>query len=287
MLVAIMTCGLTVTTMTSCSNEDDPVKPDPVITETLTGEWLTFVNRNFDEDDDKNDIEYVLLSFDEAGVITQKVYIGNTTQPIRYWERMHRHGIYTVNEATHTLTYENLTLEPETIKYSFDKDLLTLSPIDDEADYRIKSLTFHRPTKSEKDLLSVYDLSLWGDDYAGKWFGVNEHNGLYTYMMLDFTEGSGLKTIRYSVYEDKCTRTAYTQYYNEADDIEDYEKVLEIHSTTDYSQSDFYWWKVADNTLTLGLTKYEDMFSVYHPLTKADIELMAELDKKSNSADSN
>jgi hypothetical protein len=29
------------------------------------------------------------------------------------------------------------------------------------------------------------------------------------------------------------------------------------------------------------------MFSVYHPLTKADIELMAELDKKSNSADSN
>ena len=33
MLAAILICGLTVTMMTSCSKEDDPVNPDPVITE--------------------------------------------------------------------------------------------------------------------------------------------------------------------------------------------------------------------------------------------------------------
>jgi len=45
MLAAILICGLTVTMMTSCSKEDDPVNPDPVITETLTGEWFAVVNR--------------------------------------------------------------------------------------------------------------------------------------------------------------------------------------------------------------------------------------------------
>ena len=95
MLAAILTCGLTVTMMTSCSNDDDPVNPDPVITEALTGEWFAVVNRvDYDKDADENDIEYILLSFDENGVVTQNIYTGNTTEPLRYWERMHRHGIY-------------------------------------------------------------------------------------------------------------------------------------------------------------------------------------------------
>ena len=120
----------------------------------------------------------------------------------------------------------------------------------------------------------------------GKWFGFTEHNGLYTYMMLDFTEESGLKTIRYSVYNDKVARTEYTQFYNEADDDEyEDEPVLEIHSSTDYKQSEFYWWKVVGNTLTLGkeLDDEEFISSTYHALTKADLELMEELDKKSNN----
>ena len=249
MLAAILICGLTVTMMTSCSKEDDPVNPDPVITETLTGEWFAVVNRvDYDEDADENDIEYILLSFDENGVVTQSIYIGNTTNPIKSWERMHRHGIYTVDEIARTLTVENISETPTTSKYRFDKELL---------------------------ILNFYD--------EKKWFGFTEHNGLYTYMMLDFTEDDGLKTIRYSVYNDKVTRTEYTQVYNEADDDEyEDEPVLEIHSSNDYKQSEFYWWKVAGNTLTLGkeLDDEEFISSTYHALTKADIELMEELDKK-------
>ena len=128
MLAAILICGLTVTMMTSCSKEDDPVNPDPVITETLTGEWFAVVNRvDYDEDADENDIEYILLSFDENGVVTQSIYIGNTTNPIKSWERMHRHGIYTVDEIARTLTVENISETPTTSKYRFDKELLILN----------------------------------------------------------------------------------------------------------------------------------------------------------------
>lgn len=285
MLAAILISGLTVTTMTSCSNNDDPVNPDPVITQTLTGEWFAVVNRmDYDKDADENDIEYILLSFDENGVVTQNIYTGNTTEPLRYWERMHRHGIYTVDEKARTITVENISETPTTSKYSFDKELQILNLYDEETVDRNMSIPLHRPSKAEKDLLAVYDISLWGDDYVGKWFGYTEHNGLYTYMMLDFTEGRGLKTIRYSVYNDNVTRTEYTQVYNEADDDEyEDEPVLEIHSPTDYKQSEFYWWEVAGNTLTLGKELEDEEFisSTYHALTKADIELMEELDKKS------
>lgn len=280
MLAAILTCGLTVTTMTSCSDDDDSGKPNPPIVETLTGEWLAFANRT-GEDLDDNEVEYVLLSFDEDGVMTQNVYVGNTTEPIRYWERMHRHGIYTVDEAARTLTYESLSKDPITVKYSFDNEHLTFSSYNEEKEL---SLTFHRPSKAEKKLLSVYDLSLWGDDYVGKWLKRSVADGVTTYVLLDFTEDSGLKTIRYVVDGDQCTRSEITQVYNEAEDgEEEYDSVLEIHSPTNYMESEFYWWKVDGNTLTLGKIEEEEEDALtYHALTLAEAELLAELDKKSN-----
>ena len=61
---------------------------------------------------------------------------------------------------------------------------------------------------------------------------------------------------------------------------------MEIHYANDYSQSVFYWWEVVGNTLTLGKEENEEeIISTYHALTKADIELMAELEKKSNHID--
>ena len=116
--------------MTSCITEvDNPVipTPDPVITETLTGEWFATVNRHdYDEDSDEDEIEYVLFSFDEDGVVTQDVYIGSKTSPLKYWERMHRHGIYTVDESAHSITVENIYDNPSVITYGFDKEQLIL-----------------------------------------------------------------------------------------------------------------------------------------------------------------
>ena len=116
--------------MTSCTTEvDNPVipPPDPVITETLTGEWFATVNcHDYNEDSDEDEIEYVLFSFDEDGVVTQDVYIGSKTSPLKYWERMHRHGIYNVDESAHSITVENIYDNPSVITYGFDKEQLIL-----------------------------------------------------------------------------------------------------------------------------------------------------------------
>ena len=277
MLVAILTCGLAVSMLTSCSDKD-PVNPDPEIIQKLSGVWFGEVLRiDYDPDADENDVEYVLLSFDENGVITRSVYIGNREDPINHWERTYRHGIYTVNGNAGTLTIENFSETPATIKYRFDGDKLILEA-DDENDVL---LSLHRPSVAELDLIAMFNVSLSGDDYVGKWFGVNEFNGLYTYMMLDFTEEGKLNTIRYSVYNDKVTRTSYTQLYDTADD--DDEPTLEIHNSTDYTQSEFYYWSVNGKTLILekDIDDEEVISSTYHALTKDDLELMAQLDKKS------
>ena len=114
---------------------------------------------------------------------------------------------------------------------------------------------------------------------------VQEENGQRTYVMLDFTEDSGLKTIRYTMDGDQCIRTEYTQYYNEYIDYEDEdedEQMLEIHNPADYMQSDYYWWEVDGNTLTLEKEENEkEVVTTYHALTKTDAALMAELEKKS------
>jgi hypothetical protein len=285
MLATILICGLTVTTMTSCSDDDDDSKEQgqttPETIETLTGDWFTTINRS-DETDEENDVEYVLLTFDENGVITQNIYVGNTTESLKYWERMRRHGIYSVDKAAQTISTINLTSEPETLKYSFDKQQLILSYANAEASAQTLKLTFHRPTQLEKEILAIYDRSLWGDDYVGKWFSVNEHNGLNTYVMNEFTD-SRVNTIRYSVYEGKCTRTTSSQYcfYIDEDDDENYfdMPMLEIHDANDYSNTFCYWWKIKDNNLLLGLEEEDDPISVFHPLTQADIDLMADLDK--------
>jgi hypothetical protein len=255
---------------------------------TLTGEWCTTVNRkDIDEDADENDVSYLMVTFDENGVITERVYSGNKTEPISRWERMRRHGIYSIDKATHTVTMKNISVTPSTAKYSFDKEQLVLEFIDDETPGNKMSITLHHPSIAEKELFSVYNYSIEADDYVGKWFGVSEHNGLYTYVMNDFTEGHELHTIRYSVYENKCTRTVTTRYYNEADvDEEEYdEPTIEIHDADDYSKSTLYWWRIEGNNLVLGVWEYEQMFSIFHPLTQADIDKMAELDKMSEGKD--
>ena len=53
-----------------------------------------------------------------------------------------------------------------------------------------------------------------------------------------------------------------------------------FHDPDDYSVTDSYVWSVTDNQLKFVKTEYEDLYTVYHPLTKSDIKLMDELNKK-------
>ena len=270
--IVIMSCVFTGSIMTSCSDDDDSVSQD--YQKKLIGEWLATVNRDT-ELDDENDVVYVLLSFNEDGVLFQKNYDGNTTEPLNCWERSCRHGIYTVNEAAHTIQCELFEGEA---KFSFVGDQMIFTDSSNDVEM---SMTFHRPSKAEKALLSMYDLSLEGNDYCGKWFMVQEENGKSTYTMLDFTEDSGLKTTRYTVTGDQCIRTDYSQFYGEDNSDED-GPMLEIYNSNDYFQRELYWWKVSGNTLTLEKCDDSDEETVltYHALTKADAALLAELEKK-------
>jgi len=277
MLVAILICGLTVTTTTSCSKDNDSEQQGSGKTETLKGDWLAQVN-HYDEDDEivGGYSEYVLLNFGEDGVITQRVYMGNAGTPLEYWERMLRHGIYTVNEAAGTITTQNLSRKDATVKYSISGDKLSLSTT--EKDVATKTVTFHRSTKDELARFSMYDSKLKGDDYVGKWFVTNEHSGLFTHVLLDLDEDSGVTVTRYSVYEDDVTRTIYSRSVSTLDE-EDGQKIV-FHDPADYSVIESYWWSVTDNQLKFVKPEYEEVYTVYHPLTKSDIKLMEELNKK-------
>ena len=277
MLVAILICGLTVTTTTSCSKDNDSELQGSGKTETLKGDWLAQVN-HYDEDDEivGGYSEYVLLNFGEDGVITQRVYMGNAGTPLEYWERMLRHGIYIVNEAAGTITTQNLSREDATVKYSISGEKLSLSTT--EKDVATKTVTFHRSTKDELARFSMYDSELKGDDYVGKWFVTNEHSGLFTHVLLDLDEDSGVTVTRYSVYEDDVTRTIYSRSVSTLDE-EDGQKIV-FHDPADYSVTESYWWSVTDNQLKFVKPEYEEVYTVYHPLTKSDIKLMEELNKK-------
>lgn len=104
--------------MTSCSDDDDSVSPD--YQKKLIGEWLAVVNPDI-ELGDENDVVYVLLSFNEDGVLFQKNYDGNTTEPLSCWERSCRHDILTY----HALTKADAALLAELEKKSPLIDNLT------------------------------------------------------------------------------------------------------------------------------------------------------------------
>ena len=120
---AVIISCMTTFTVTSCSNDDSPVAPVPTTPETLLGEWCTSVNQgDVDEDAYENDVTDMLISFNENGVIIQRVYAGNKTESVSQWERFRRHGIYSVDNATHTISMKNISLTPATAVYSFDGD---------------------------------------------------------------------------------------------------------------------------------------------------------------------
>lgn len=284
MLAAIFFCGLTVTLLTACSDDDNTgTPPTDKLSEKIRGEWLTVVNRNmYDEDEDETSVEYVLLTFGEDGVMNQNVYIGDTQEPIKHWERMCRHGLYSIDEALQTFAFEIGSTDIATVPYRLDNDQLLLTYVVEREEPYEMTLTFHRPSKAEKDLINMYNISLWGDDYVGKWFSVQEEDGKQTYVMLDFTENSKLNTIRYIVENGNVTRTSDSQFVSDVYDAEDDEPVFEIHSSTDYNQKDTYYWDVTSNILTLELIndEEEEEYYIYHALTKADIAKIAELDEK-------
>ena len=227
----------------------------------------------------------MLLTFGDNGVLNQDVYIGDTKEPITHWERMCRHGIYTLDETVQTFTFEIGSQDIATVPYSMDNDQLHLTYIVEREEPYEMTLTFHRPSKAEKDLINMYNVSLWGDDYVGKWLATEDDGVKQTYHLLEFTDNSTLNTVVYTVENGKVTRTTDTQYVSDVDDAEDDEPMFEIHSSSDYNQKDVYYWDVTSNLLTLELMDEEaeegdEVFYIYHALTKADIAKIAELDKK-------
>lgn len=171
MLAAIMICSLAVITTTSCSKDDDDSGSGKG--SSLKGNW--FVEISYVDDEEEvpmagGYMEYILLNFGDGGVITRTIYSGNAGVATEYWYREVQRGTYTVNETAKTVTVKGLSYEEETSKYNISGDKLTLSTTyeydDEEDDF---STTFHRPTKDDQDLISVFDSKAKeGSDMDGK-----------------------------------------------------------------------------------------------------------------------
>ena len=270
-LTALSVCCLAMTTLFSCIDFHAGDKGK------LNGKWLTTVD--FSQPGEHHFV-HLLLEFSADGICTNTKYDIYPDEPENYSERLRRHSIYAVDDATHILTWDDGN-RSEMASYEFKDGGLVLLAISDNADGSVPSVyEFYRPTANELKQLKSYDASLWGDDYVGRWFGSSEVNGLHTFVMVEFTEEGRLHTRRYSLYGDDCTRTQSTQVYYDYD-ASDNDKVLEVHAADDYSKISLWTWNVKDNLLTLG--NYENpqqQSSTYHPLTADDIELMSALDKK-------
>jgi hypothetical protein len=279
-MAAILTCCLGMSSLTSCSNQDAPVLP-PMVTETLTGDWLYVSESSYDDDEMVGkSVSYSLLSFDENGVITQRVYNGNTGTSIDYWDRWRRHGMYTVDKAAHTFTVEGLNQEPQIIGYTLTNGQLIINQLN-EKDDELLTATLHRPEAAELMFLNIIDKSVWSDDYVGKWFSYSdwEDIGIRIYVMVEFTEDGIANVRRYSVdNHNDCMRTVFSQRYEDCDEDDDM-KMLRMHDSKDYSQTYLYWWSVEGNTLILGDPEDSELNTSYHPLTRSDIALIEELDK--------
>lgn len=66
--VVIISCVFTGSLLTSCSDDDNSDPPE--YQKKLIGEWFATANRHIGLDDE-NDVVYMLLSFDEDGVLFQ------------------------------------------------------------------------------------------------------------------------------------------------------------------------------------------------------------------------
>lgn len=126
-IIAILSCGLTMTTIISCGNDDaNNNGGDTEVTvgePTLLGGWLTAVEIH---NEDKYEMKYLLVSFDENGVATMRSYQISLQEAYNYSERMRRHVTYSVDEVDgiFELNYESGV---ETNYFKLTKDSLLVS----------------------------------------------------------------------------------------------------------------------------------------------------------------
>jgi hypothetical protein len=124
MLAAVLTCGLAMATLTACNNSDNPVAPKPDVQKSLAGDWFTTIKM---EEGYVNELVHVMISFDEDGVYTHKVYYLYPDEPADYSERFFRHGIYSVDEAAGTMLFARGEVEDnENLSYQLNRYSLKL-----------------------------------------------------------------------------------------------------------------------------------------------------------------
>lgn len=259
-LAAILACGLA---LTSCEKSGGN-------SELLLGNW--FMTEESESYGDKM-ITYALLSFGEDGVLTEHTYLIYPDEPANHSERILRHAIYTSDDTAGTITTDDGE-EVQTVRYQLSGSELSLSTLEAGV-----VAVLHRPTAAELEKVGAYDFFISSNDYIGRWFFTKEIGNLTLYGMLKFDENGKLESVRYALSgETSCIRTKSTMLYNEYDDDLE-ERVIEIHDPTDYSSSTFYHWTIVNDHLKLENMDDEDNVLDCHPLSPADLELMAKLDK--------
>jgi len=255
--------------LTSC-NKGNPILPGSIV-----GQWIAQIN----DDDIVSDTQYVLFAFEQNGNITFTRYTGDTESPVKYWERIRRHGVYTMDTATSYLTFEVFDGKPDHVHFVLTEETLTLSQPDDPKATLV--LVCHRPSPAEIALLSLLDHSVWSDDYVGSWLGKSTSNGATIYELYHFDDEFTLELTRYVDKGNECTRTKKSHLYSDEETSEDGEYRISIRNIREGVTSTLFDWELDGKNLVLHeVGTPEEDATILTPVSQADLALLAQLDAK-------
>jgi hypothetical protein len=277
LLVGMLICCLTVVIATSCANDDLPVSHNEETTDQLLGDWLYF-NSDDDEEMVGQSVSYSLLRFDENGVITRTIYSGYEGTPLENWERWRRHGIYTVDEAAHTITIDDIDNSSQVTGYNLVDGQLILEFTSDNGNTTQTSI-LRRPQAADLELLEQIDKAVPSDDYIGKWVRTETENGQTTYVLADYQELFNIVVNRYTVTSDnKVFKSNETINYTDRS-WDDEDGFLVIYENGIYEEGIKHWWKVEGSSLSIGYENSEEPRYTYHQLTKEEYEMFQAFEK--------
>jgi len=277
LLVGMLTCCLTVVIATSCAKDEMPVPHNEETAEQLLGDWLYF---NTDVDDEEmvgKSVSYSLLRFDEKGVITRTIYSGYEGTPLKYWERWLRHGIYTIDEAAHTIKIEGIDNRSQVSGFTLADGQLILELRSNDGN--TQTAVLRRPQADDREFLELIDQVVPSDDYIGKWVRTETVNGQPTYVLADYQEQVDIVVNRYTVTSDNKVykRSGLVNYKDGSWDEED--GFLMIYENGIYEEGIKHWWKVEGSSLSIGYENSEEPRYTYHQLTKEEYDMFQAFDK--------
>lgn len=280
-LAGIIVCSFTAITVTSCSVDDSAAYTNEEIDYKLTGKWLADLGYEYGEDI----ISWKLMTISTDGVININNYWGIEDTPYEEWEHICQHGVYWIDKTTKTIYMDEGDNTQSVAKYEIKDDQLIMTIKYNSEDIDEKVITLHRPTIEELDKAKEYEEKILNFDYGGKWLRTYQEDGQTVYEIWNIISLSNLYITHYTVAADgKVTKTEEVKYIRDLT-IWTTDQHIYIYDINGIHNGKDYWWKVQGRYFTLGNDETKETLYTFHMITKAEYDMLNELDDKAEIKD--